>query len=1295
MPWIEDHVVNGSLVYSGAGMLVMAIEAAKQMADATQGVAGFELRDTLFQRPLKIPRDTAGIETQLSLHLRQDESNALSTWSEFRLCAYENNQWHECCQGFVRVIYEAELSEVDEGKEESEELKRFCEIEAAMMQSCQGVINPESLYEALRTGGFEFGPTFRTIVSGAFSDQGQTKGDIKLFDWPGAEHPQPHVIHPTSLDGMFHLAVAGFSKGGQKNVPTMVPTSLRNIWISANGLSHPDNRTVTTCGWMTTQDIRGAEFDGFALNSRKSAVLAQISGLRLTTIAQTPVDTFEDEYQNHQNCYHIEHCPDPGLLRPNQASKYCQATPNQDQRPLDRYFNLLMHKNPGLNIIEVGGEGERVTVEMIAGLSLGDDSEAEGKARSSSYCYTASSQLVLAHAREIFQRTSRMTYGLLNIEADPAEQSYEAGAYDVVVAGSALHAYQNINTVLKNIRQLLNTRGKFIFCEPAPTEDLHRAGLGFYRELREKLSKNGFSGLELDVLDSRIGDSPKGNFLVCSAIFQSSGLADSKEIVFVTDSTSTLQADLSERLTSLLLLERSVEARTVSLQEASSMAKKESKIFIVLQELDRPFLYTLSSEAYMILREFLVSAQDTVWINSYGGSFPGKPEFAMISGLAHALRNEYENHRFTTIAIEFKGCLLEQQLLGLYQVLVRNHIEPDPANSEPEYIEIDGMLHIPRFMQTPSLSHEVHIRSIPCYSCMNTIQDAPPLSLTIGSPGLLNTLHFIEDTVFYQPLADDEVEIRTQAIGMNFKDCLTALGQISNATFGLECAGIVTRIGRAGQVQPGDRVLMATAGSFRTFARGKITSTCKMPDGLSFAEAAAIPAQFGTAWEVIQMARLQKGETILVHAGAGGTGQAAIQVAKLLGGIVFATVGLRDKKQLLVTEYGIPEDHIFYSRNTSFAKGIKRVTKDRGVDVIINSLAGDSLIASWECIAPYGRFIEIGKKDIMSNSNLPMYPFRNNASFIGFDGFTWQEERPIEAQRNLQTLVDLVAHRTLQTAKPLHVYSIADVEKAFRLMQQGKTAGKIVLEVRPEAQVLTTVATKPSFFFNPKATYVIAGGLGGLGRSTVRWMIGRDARNFILLSRSGPRTEIAHAFLKEVRSDHVRVEAPACDITDTEVIQRVLGGLALDMLPIKGCIQASMVAKDKLFTNMEFDDWQSAVTCKTVGSWSLHTTLPRGMDFFILHSSASGLAGLRGQANYAAGNTYEDALARYHIAHGEKVVSLDLGAMTDDGILAENPELLNRVLTYGALDPISRQKFFAILDYYCNPDLPLLTPRES
>lgn len=270
----------------------------------------------------------------------------------------------------------------------------------------------------------------------------------------------------------------------------------------------------------------------------------------------------------------------------------------------------------------------------------------------------------------------------------------------------------------------------------------------------------------------------------------------------------------------------------------------------------------------------------------------------------------------------------------------------------------------------------------------------------------------------------------------------------------------------------------------------------------------------------------------------------------------------------------------------------------------------------------------------------------------------------------------------------------------------------LVAEQATNHYLKVSLSTKPSFYIDKDSTYLIAGGLGGLGRSIARWLVDRGAKNLILLSRSGAKSEISLTFLEEMRQCGTRVAAPPCDVTDVSSLHAVLEQCAMDMPPIKGCIQGSMVLRvwisfqigkafllttlqDALFENMTYAEWRVGTDCKTVGSWNLHTLLPRDLDFFVMLSSASGIVGLRGQANYAAGNTYMDALARHRIARGERAVALDLGALTDDGLLAEHTDFLNRVLAYGALQPISRAQFSATLDYYCDPKLPTLTATQS
>ena len=338
-----------------------------------------------------------------------------------------------------------------------------------------------------------------------------------------------------------------------------------------------------------------------------------------------------------------------------------------------------------------------------------------------------------------------------------------------------------------------------------------------------------------------------------------------------------------------------------------------------------------------------------------------------------------------------------------------------------------------------------------------------------------------------------------------------------------------------------------------------VSLLAKIPDTMSFQEAAAFPVTFITAYHsLVEVAHPSKGERVLNHAGAGGTGQAAVQVAQYLQAEAFVTVGSTEKRQHM-QELGVLADHIFYSRDTSFAYAVKRMTGE-GVDVVLNSLTGESLVASWECISPFGRFVEIGKKDIQSHKSLPMFPFAHNVSFSAFDLMEIIQRKPDIIQKSSQSLIKLMIEHKLRPIHPLQMYGLSQVEQAFRMMQSGRNVGKMVVEMRKDEVVKTVVESKPTYSFEPNGAYVIAGGLGGIRRSIARWMVSRGARQLVLLSRSRPRTENVFEFLRELRDQGAHIETPVCDVTDLEALKSVLNQNREGKPMIKGCIQASMVA---------------------------------------------------------------------------------------------------------------------------------------
>lgn len=227
---------------------------------------------------------------------------------------------------------------------------------------------------------------------------------------------------------------------------------------------------------------------------------------------------------------------------------------------------------------------------------------------------------------------------------------------------------------------------------------------------------------------------------------------------------------------------------------------------------------------------------------------------------------------------------------------------------------------------------------------------------------------------------------------------------------------------------------------------------------------------------------------------------------------------------------------------------------------------------------------------------------------------------------------------------------------------------------------------KPSYDLDPNATYIIAGGLGGLGRSAARWMVRRGARNLILLSRSGPKTQAALDLVSELQAQGIRTGTPECDVSSSSSLSATLAQ-HVAMPPVKGCLQATMVLQDSTFENMSYEEWTTSIHSKVSSSWNLHHLLPPDLDFFILLSSIAGIVGSPSQANYAAGNTYQDALARYRRSQGLKATSIDLGVMADVGIVAEKEEYARRKEAAADLAAVKEKEFWALLEIYCDPQL--------
>lgn len=566
------------------------------------------------------------------------------------------------------------------------------------------------------------------------------------------------------------------------------------------------------------------------------------------------------------------------------------------------------------------------------------------------------------------------------------------------------------------------------------------------------LVKAGFSGIDLSLLDYYEQECHEHSAMVSTALGKTPSQSIFPETLIIVDEGSPLQSEIKLRLKEDLIKMGSPAVHAVSLEQATQKQDINRMFCILLLEVELSVLRNVDSKTFLAIRDIITTTEGVLWITRGGGKTPALPDHAIINGLVRTVKQENIKMKFVTVSFESDKSTVShfaETILKVYTQTISTSVD----DCEPEYVEREGRLCIDRIVEADYLNRDIASRLATQQHQTKQFGEVPSLALSISSPGLLDTLEFVEDRGLNRPLDSDEIDIKVHASGVNFRDCLIALGRIPSTTMGFEGAGIVVRVGdQCKDLKPGDRVCANAAGTYQTYARCKAVHAMPLPEHMSFLEGAAIPVVFTTAYYALyHVARITDGESVLIHSGAGGTGQAAIQIAKLFNADIYVTVGSEEKKKLLMDLYNIPEDHIFYSRNASFAQGIKRMTRERGgVDIVLNSLSGDALVNTWQCMAPFGRFLEIGKKDILANGSLPMFPFAKNVSFHAIDLNEARQHRPRLMQDLKDGVVSLLFSGKIRPAQPLHVYGISEVEKAFRYLQSGRNTGKTVVELRQE-----------------------------------------------------------------------------------------------------------------------------------------------------------------------------------------------------------------------------------------------------
>ncbi len=506
-----------------------------------------------------------------------------------------------------------------------------------------------------------------------------------------------------------------------------------------------------------------------------------------------------------------------------------------------------------------------------------------------------------------------------------------------------------------------------------------------------------------------------------------------------------------------------------------------------------------------------------------------------------------------------------------------------------------------------------------------------------------------------------EIEIAVEATGLNFSDVLKALGLYPGikdeiVPLGIEASGVVTAVGEGVErFQVGDEVMGVAPYAFASHANTRDYMVVPKPKSITHDEACTIPITFLTAYYgLVQLAQTGRGERVLIHAGAGGVGLAAIQICQHLGAEVFATAGSDEKRDFL-RSLGV--EHVYNSRTLDFAEEILADTNREGIDVVLNSLPGEAITKSLSILRAHGRFLEIGKIDIYQNRKLGLLPFQDNLSYHAIDLDRILRDRP-EMVRGLYDKV--MQHFEAGDYKPaLHTRFRRDQTiDAFRYMSQRKNIGKVVVAIGaatggPASADRELPPKNALSMVRADGAYLITGGLGALGQQVAHWLADQGASTLVLMSRSKPSEEQLQN-LEPLRAQGVRIIFLRSDVVDAVRLERGLAKLPDDLPPLRGVIHAAGVLADGVLADMSLDQLDKAMLPKTLGAWNLHeATKDSPLDFFLLFSSVAAILGSPGQGNYAAGNAALDALAHRRRSDGLPATSINWGPWAGSGMAAD------------------------------------------
>lgn len=1191
-PWIEDHVITGTVLYPGAGMLVMALEGALRTANPSKTLEGFRLTNVMFERGLVVSMDDeAPVETRISLHPHGTEPDS---WT-FAIYSMANaSQWARNCGGTVALVYEDKASEVEEANVDVLWQKQVEFHHSLLSEAGVVPVNVNEFYKKLDAVDMQYGQSFRNVVSlAAVPSLSASYGMVSVPDTKSImpmHYESPHVIHPATMDSIFHLCIASLSTGEQVQ-QAAVPYNIEEMYVArdqtnvSGALYSGYGRLVSQTGHEIMRDlvVSDQEWATPKLTIKNFALRQVTSG----NDAQISHDTLSGPVKK---CARITWIPDVDFL--GSGADVAKLAPSTNAAALVKtWLDSVFLKTSSNTALVALFDDSKASADILLDLRQ----RMYGPKR---IIALATSELRLQSMKEIFgedAEATAITYKCL--PEDVLLQTVATEANNVLIA-------LGVPGIGKNAPILSRLAPVACFTCADPPEQVDAI-------VPEKKCIGQW------------GEDATYVLLISGAVPEPAEMPGS--VVFL------LPASPSKSLLAFAIrMQASLKSFGISITQieltSDGVALLGTKFVISLLELESPLVYSWNEDQFLSFKTLVSNVGHLFWITrgSLLTDWSNGVEFATAQGLLRVMRNEYPISVLPSLDLSATADIACSWYADLVLSVWRTSLD---EHAEMEYAESDGVIYIPRATEDFGFDYELQLAA-------NT---AKPVVSALGGLGQpveaserANADEYIwtPDEQNELPLEADEVEVKVDYVGLGTGHPLKSIRH---------AIGIVARRGDSVKTfELGQRVLVFSHAAARTHIRQSQTHVTPLPRGLEPCEAVALVEPLVTAqYALVEISRLSQGQVVLLDNAASPAGQGLIQIAKAIGAEIFALVHSGRERDTLADHLGIPRDHILDSNLKNFAPLILDATQNHGVDVVVAQESGPHVAGAMSILDEFGHFIDITGES--SKTCLPTS--KDNVTLTRFDIVSAMEAR---ASTVGQLFQQAFRQSTLQAPSSLTVLPVTNLSASTSSVQHEH----VVVSMSDSSPVLMPAPPLGDLRLDGEATYVLAGGLGALGLDIAKWMTECGAKDLVFLSRSGGAKRQQDLQIFTERS--VRIQTLKCNVNDANSVAEVFESIKARGRRVAGMIQLAMVLDDGIF-DMSFAQWRYAIEPKTKGSRNLLANIwPGDKPFFILLSSITGVIGNTAQGNYASGNTFEDALAHHARNHlGINATSIDVGLVSD------------------------------------------------